>query len=282
MRLAPEYRFAMKAAMLVMAAHLCGCSQSRDRDHWSRSIGKPERMDSLLRAALDQSPIASPFAAMDSLADSLRGIHLQDSSFERKVAAIAAALSGPGGVAPILHPSDTDLVPSLAFERHRGGCTSLALAWQILGASVGLRLEPVLLPGHMTLRDPSGRFIEPLRGIERTAAFYDSAFLLSRRTAYANLAPKPQGLEAALAIQGGLLAWRRDGKDEALDAFRTACSLVPGLPEAEGNLGLLHEAMGNRDSALKHLRIAITGDSLNEAARKRLERLETSGNMSRS
>lgn len=188
---------------------------------------------------------------------------------------MATALSGPEGVEAVLHPSDSDLVPSLAFERHRGGCTSLALAWIVLGGKVGLSLQPVLLPGHMTLRDASGRFIEPLRGVERSAAFYDSSFQLARRPAYAELAPRPRGLEVAMAIHGGLLAWRAGDKAEALHAFRIATLLAPDLPEAVGNLGLLHEAMGNADSALVHLRIAVIGDSLNQAARERLFRLES-------
>lgn len=173
----------------------------------------------------------------------------------------------------VLQPSDTDLVPSLSLERHRGGCTSLGLAWRILGERVGLQLVPVLLPGHLTLRDSSGRFVEPLRGIERSKAFYDSAFLLDRRPFYAGLSPRPRGLEAAMAVQGGLLAWKDGRLAEALGAFRVAVALAPGLPEGEGNLGLVFEAMGETDSARAHLAVAVAGDSLNRSAMRRLEAL---------
>ena len=230
-------------------------------------------MDSLLRRDLGFPPASVPLRArLDSLGQGCRSV--RDSSFERRVAAIAAILASSEGIAAVLHPSDTDLVPSLALERHRGGCTSLAFAWLVLGERLGLRLEPVLLPGHLTLRDSSGRFVEPLRGgFERTSSFYDSAFQLARRPAYAALRAAPHGLEAAMAVQGGLLAWKAGHLERARDAFRTACLLAPGLPEAEGNLGLVFEALGEPDSARAHLAIAVAGDSLNHAARLRLEKL---------
>lgn len=270
-------RFRCPVGMALLSAAAMahwGCARGGDGDAWRRSAARLEGFDSLLRVRLGAPPCASPFALLDTLGWALLAPGLADSSFERKVAAVAAVLEAPGGLAPVLQPSDTDLAPSLAFARHRGGCTSLSLAWIVLGRRVGLTLEPVLLPGHMALRDASGRFVEPLRGIERTAAFYDSAFQLGRRPAYADLASHPRGLETALAVHGGLLAWKAGDRAEALDAFRTAALLVPGLPEAEGNLGLLHEALGNEDSARVHLRIAVAGDSLNEAARERWIRLE--------
>lgn len=232
-------------------------------------------MDSLLRSELGREPARLPWReALEPLVQELRAGHRPaDTSFSVKVAAVSAVLAGEHGIAPVLEPSDTDLVPSLAFERHRGGCTSLAIAWILLGAEVGLALEPVLLPGHMTLRDASGRFVEPLRGIERSASFYDSAFQLGRRPAYRELIPNPRGIEAAMCVQGGLLAWKGDRLDVALEAFRTATELAPGLPEAEGNLGLVFESLGQKDSARVHLALAVAGDSLNAAARMRLDRL---------
>lgn len=232
-------------------------------------------MDSLLRIELGREPARLTWReALEPLVLELRSGHVPaDTSFSTKVAAVSAVLAGVRGLAPILQPSDTDLVPSLAFERHRGGCTPLAIAWIVLGAEVGLVLEPVLLPGHMTLRDASGRFVEPLRGIERSASFYDSAFQLARRPAYRALAANQRGIEAALFVQGGLLAWRADRLEDALDAFRAATTLAPGLPEAEGNLGLVFESMGTKDSARAHLALAVAGDSLNASAMTRLDRL---------
>jgi tetratricopeptide (TPR) repeat protein len=262
------------ALLSAVAMAFGGCARGGDGNSWSRSPARFERFDSLLRLRFGESPDPSPFALLDTLARTLDTLRLADSSFERKVAAVAAVLAGPGGVEAVLRPSDTDLVPSLSFARHRGGCTSLSLAWIVLGRKAGLALEPVLLPGHMALRDTSGRFVEPLRGIERAAIFYDSAFQLARRPAYAKLVPHRRGLEVALAVHGGLLAWKAGDRSEALDAFRAAVVLAPGLPEAEGNLGLLHEALGSSDSARIHLRIAVAGDSLNQAAWERWMRLE--------
>lgn len=198
----------------------------------------------------------------------------RDTSFDERVRAVAAVLAGRDGIAAVTNPDDTDLVPSLAFQRRRGGCTSLALAWRILGDEVGLHLEPVLLPGHMTLRErSSGRFVDPLRGCERSAPFYDSVFRIARRPAYAGFPIRTHGLEAAMALQGGLIAWKAGREREALDAFRTSTLLAPGLPEAEGNLGLLFESLGERDSARVHLAVAVAGDSLNAEAARRLDAL---------
>lgn len=273
----PAHRLRGARVLLPVAGLLLtgfvGCSPSPERDaSWSAASGDVEHLDSLLRGELGFAPASFALRSrLDSLGSGLE--RFRDSAFERRVAAVAARLASPGGIAPVLQPSDTDLVPSLALERHRGGCTSLALAWIVLGRKAGLVLEPVLLPGHATLRDSSGRFVEPLRGgLERDSAFYDSAFQLSSRPGYV-LRAAPRGLEAAMAVQGGLLAWKAGRTRRALDAFRTARHLAPGLPEAEGNLGLVFEATGERDSALVHLGVAVAGDPLNHPARARLDAL---------
>lgn len=265
----------LAVAVLALTGFV-GCSRSPERDaSWSAASGDVERLDSLLRRELGFAPASFSLGSrLDSLGRGLE--RFRDSAFESRVAAVAERLASPEGIAPVPHPSDTDLVPSLALERHRGGCTSLALAWRVLGARAGLRLDAVLLPGHATLRDSSGRFVEPLRGgLERDSVFYDSAFQLSARPGYV-LRAAPRGLEAAMAVQGGLLAWKAGRSRSALDAFRTASLLAPGLPEAEGNLGLLLESTGERDSALVHLGIAVAGDPLHRAARSRLEALRRS------
>jgi len=183
-------------------------------------------------------------------------------------AVIARWLDSPAGIAPVLAPDDTDLVPSLAWERHRGGCTSLAFVWQRLAARLGMRLSPVFLPGHVILERPDGKLLESLRGgMERSRAFYDSAFVLARRPAYRNCATDPDALVAALAIQCGLLDWKAGDLDAAREVLEFAVGLAPGLPEAEGNLGLVQEAMGDRVQAMRHLGRAVAGDSLNLRAR---------------
>lgn len=258
---------------LFLCVLLASC-RSSESPSWSRGAADPERLDSLLRERLGFPPESAGIrAALDPLLARLRARPPRDTSFAERVRAIASVLGAPGGIASVTNPDDTDLVPSLAIRRGRGGCVPLAFAWRALGETVGLRLEPVLLPGHVTLRDPAGRFVDPLSWRERSRVFYDSAFRIAGRPAYADFRLRPLGLEAAMAIQGGLLAWKSGRLEEAREAFEVAARSAPGLPEAEGNLGLVLDALGARDSARAHLSRALAGDPLNEAAARRLEAL---------
>jgi regulator of sirC expression with transglutaminase-like and TPR domain len=235
--------------------------------------------DADLRRQLGFGPSPAMWMAnVDSVGRKMSSLVEGSASEEEKIAAIAAWMNSPRGIVPVDAPDDTDLVPSLAWQRRRGGCTALAWIWIRLGKALDLELRPVLLPGHVTLRTKGGRFVETLRGgLERTSTFYDSAFQLAKRPAYRLETSDSDVLEASLIVHRGLLLWKRQDMMESENCFRKASELVPGMPEAEGNLGLVLEARGDLPGAREHLAFALAGDSLNEKAKSRWEALVVDG-----
>lgn len=246
-----------------------------------RSVPAPvdssvEASDARLRTLLGFPP-ASPLwrASVDSVGRILANSLPSDASEERRIEAIARWMGSADGVAPATFPDDTDLVPSLAWERRRGGCTSLAWIWLRLSGPMGLELQPVLLPGHVVLRTREGKFVEVLRGgILRSRAFYDSAFRLDKRPAYRLDAEYLPVLEASLLVHQGLLCWKRRDLVCARTRFEAASFLVPKLPEAVGNLGLVLETEGDLSGARDQLALALAGDSLNDRAKSRWDAIE--------
>lgn len=229
------------------------------------------RLRELLEVPLDSSPTFDPESAGRLLAATLP----PGATTEDRLGVLSRWFSTESGIRPILRPEDRDLVPSLVRSRGRGGCTSLAWAWMRMARAMGIELQPVLLPGHVTLRRPDGRYLEPLRhGMERSAAFYDSAFALRGRPGYSLTKAHPAGISAALALHCGLLEWRMRNLRRAASAFELSLSLAPGLPEAEGNLGLVLESLGQDERAAFHLRAALRGDPSNARAVERLARLD--------
>jgi len=259
------------------AVYACGCRQDAYRELADPTVSdsaRVDRLDARLRSLLGFAP--RPGALESSLDPVVRGLQAglpPGAGAPERVEAVARWMDG---VVPVPDPDDTDLVPSLAWERRRGGCTSLAWIWCRLGGRLGLDVQPVLLPGHMALRLSDGRLLEPLRGgRERSPAFYDSVFLLARRPGYVLDRPSPSAIPAAMALQCGLLEWKAGRLREARAALELATRLAPGLPEAEGDLGLVLEALGESDSARSRLRRAVGGDPMNTRAARRLARLES-------
>jgi len=232
-----------------------------------------EGSDAALRELLGFAPAQAGWELeVDSVGLALAREAGSVASEETKIQVISRWMASPEGVRPRLSPDDTDLVPSLAWRRRRGGCTSLAWIWMRIARAMDLELEPVLLPGHVVLRTSKGRLLETLQGgLERSGAFYDSAFSLSHRPAYRLDATSGQALEASLLVHRGLLSWKRQDLAGAEALLRAAAALVPGLPEAQGNLGLVLLARGDASQAREHLGIALAGDSLNAKARERLD-----------
>lgn len=265
-------------ALVVSLTMLASCGKggrSGERDPDSRPGTTIPALDAQLREELGFPPPKEGLEVrLQRLADGLSARDWSSVGVEDKVLAIRMVLEGSEGMVPVLTPGDAELVPSLSLEGRRGGCVSQAVAWQFLATRVGWNLQPILLPGHVALRDDHGRWVETLRGgIERDDRFYDSAFQLARRPWYQGYAARPSVIEAAMLVQLGLLRWRHGKTRSAEEAFRQAVLLVPGMPEAEGNLGLLLAAMKVEDSARIHLDRALQGDSLNAKARSILEGL---------
>lgn len=231
-------------------------------------------LDARLRELLEVPAVSSPTFDPDSVGRLLAATLPPDATTENRLGALSRWFSTESGIRPVLRPEDLDLVPSLVRSRGQGGCTSLAWAWMRMARAMGIELRPVLLPGHVALRRPDGRYLEPLRhGLERSAAFYDSAFALGGRPGYSLTKAHHAGISAALALHCGLLEWKTGNLRMAASAFELSLSLAPGLPEAEGNLGLVLESLGEEERAASHLRRALQGDPANLRAADRLARL---------
>ncbi|MEK7391037.1 MAG: hypothetical protein AAB214_00580 [Fibrobacterota bacterium] len=196
---------------------------------------------------------------LDSLESALEGGSPteNDSTLMRRISSTLAKV----GMVPVLQPTDSDLVPSLAWERRRGGCVPLGLMWCHALRSRGIGAKPAFLPGHLVVADGEGRLIETLRGgIHRDIFFYDSAFRLSERPYYRALRPDSNAILAAMLVQAGLIEWRSASPASAESAFAAAVKICPGLPEAEGNLGLVQQELGRESEGAEHLRTALRGD----------------------
>lgn len=265
----------MRLSLPALAVVLAGCADPRYPERFGPGVDPDSvvrRADARLRELLGREPLSGdPERLLDSVGASLEVALRAEAAPGMRLDAVRHALAG---IEPVLVPSDSDLVPSLAWTARRAGCVPLAWAWRHLAGRAGVELVALPLPGHVALATTDGRFIEPLRGgLERTRDFYDSAFRLAERPAYRDLAPAPGGIQAALLVQCGLLEWEQGRLEAAREAFSTALDWLPGMPEAEGNLGLVLEASGDREGAVRHLAGALRGDPLNERARIRLEAL---------
>lgn len=263
--------------MLASVGSFAGCAKDPYTDlsmPGADEAGRVAVLDARLRALLEIQPAGSEPIDLDSLGRSLAGSLPAGASTDDRIGALSRWFAGPSGVLAVLAPEDADLVPSLVWERKRGGCTGLAWAWMRAGSAMGIRLQPVLLPGHVVLRRPDGRLLEPLRhGMERSEAFYDSAFALAGRPGYSLARTNDSAISAALALHCGLLEWKAGNIATAASAFELSLALAPGLPEAEGNLGLVLEQLGEKERSTFHLRGALRGDPSNRRAAERLARL---------
>lgn len=263
------------AGIIALALALAGCKRDHVYSPYADSAAPMESrlssLDARLRALLgDPSPDTS---RLSRLLDSL-GASASASDSD----AVGFCANRLRGIASDLRPSDSDLVPTLAWERRRAGCVPLVLFWTTLLRGRNLEAVSAFLPGHLVVALPDGRLIETLRGgIERPRAFYDSVFSLRQRPYYAGIVPDTNGVLASMLVQAGLLEWRAGdlvGAESALDA---AVRICPGLPEAEGNLGLVLEQNGRSKDALERLDRALQGDSLAVGAAGHQARLRSTG-----
>lgn len=255
-------------SLLVAVASLCGCRSGFDYSGFSDGTrplpGRVASLDSRLRGLLgeahpDSSRLSTIVDSVEALAESASGASMTDSGI---LAAVASGFDRIGMEA-IVQPGDSDLVPSLAWERRRAGCVPLVLFWSRVLQVRGIHAVPVFLPGHLVLSMPDGRLVETLRGgTIRAREFYDSAFRLADRPYYAGFRSEPEGILASMLAHAGLLEWRAGNLRAAESAFEAAARICPGLPEAEGNLGLVLEQAGRPGEALEKLDIALRGDRL--------------------
>lgn len=269
--------------LLVAVALLCGCRSGFDYSGFADGtrplLGRVVSLDSRLRELLgearpDSSRLSAIVDSVDAFVRAASGTPMTDSG------ALASIASGFERMAmvPVPQPNDSDLVPSLAWERRRAGCVPLVMYWSRALASHGIKASPVFLPGHLVLSMPDGRLVETLRGgIVRPRGFYDSVFRLADRPYYAGFRSEPAGILASMLAHAGLLEWRAGNLRAAESAFEAAARICPGLPEAEGNLGLVLEQAGRPGEALEKLDIALRGDRLAAKAAEHRAKLGSEG-----
>lgn len=269
--------------LLVAVASLCGCRSGFDYSGFADGtlplLGRVASLDSRLRELLgeahpDSSRLSTIVDSIDALVGPASGTSMTDSGV---LASIASGFDRMT-MTPVLQPNDSDLVPSLAWERRRAGCVPLVLYWSRALASHGIQASPVFLPGHLVLSMPDGRLVETLRGgIIRARGFYDSVFRLADRPYYVGFRTEPEGVLASMLVQAGMLEWRAGNLAGAESAFEAAARICPGLPEAEGNLGLVLEQAGRPEYALEKLDLALRGDRLAAKAAAHRAKLESEG-----
>jgi len=266
---------------MLCAILLGGCDGRMDYSAYSDArrpmLSRIGSLDSRLRELLgdshpDSGRVARILDTLDARFPSVRSV--RDDRRTREVSGILTEI----GMIPVPHPGDSDLVPSLAWERRRAGCVPLVFFWTHALNRLGDSTVPVFLPGHLAVSLGKDRLIEPMKmGIPRGRAFYDSAFQLRSRPFYAAFRPESGAVLASMLVQAGLLEWKDGRVENARSAFRTAVAICPGLPEAEGNLGLVSEEMGREGEAVEHLESAVQGDRLAVAAIGHLDRLRSKG-----
>jgi tetratricopeptide (TPR) repeat protein len=266
---------------LLVSFLVAGCDGGMDYSVYSDArrpmLSRIGSLDARLRELLgdahpDSGRVARILDTLDAKVPAVRG--LPDYRAKEDVSGSLEEI----GLVPVPRPGDSDLVPSLAWERRRAGCVPLALFWTHALRRLGDSAVPVFLPGHLAISSGNGRLIEPMKmGIQRGRAFYDSVFQLGARPYYAAFRPDSGAVLASMLVQSGLIEWRDGRKENARSAFQAAANLCPGLPEAEGNLGLVMEELGREDEAKEHLESAVHGDRLAIAALGHLDRLRSEG-----
>jgi hypothetical protein len=217
-----------------------------------------------------RAPLARAALADSAAADSAR------------IAVLNAFVFDTLGIRPLLDSQGLAAsVPSLVIARREGSCVGLVLLYLALGRSLDLPLFPLFLPGHLAVRyrpaGRPGRNIETLRGgIARSDSFYRETFSLGKRPWYSLKEEPPDRALGALVFNLGNARRAAGDLRTAAEEYRLAEAVLPGFPEALGNLAVGFMLAGEADSARAGFIAALAGDSLSEAARRNLDALDAS------
>lgn len=148
------------------------------------------------------------------------------------------------------------------LERREGSCVALASLFLGLGAELKMPLHGVFLPGHFFITWRKGeysRHVETLRrGLARSDSFYRDYFHLPRHPWY-GIKPR-RGAEALAASLFNLGNLHRSRGEHLLAAreFARVALLLPGFPEALGNLAVTLMELDRQTEALVILQEAAT------------------------
>jgi len=190
------------------------------------------------------------------------------SGIENQVAMLKSFVFDSLGIEP--DPGMDDLkfsLPGEILSAKRGSCVGLSLLFLAYAENLGLSLNPVFLPSHLTLRYGGGKqagYLETLRPrLSRDSLFYHQEFSLHMRPWYSEQLPRRKE-KALLALAFNFANTLRDaGHPEwAQDMYALIDRELAGFPESNGNLGLLLMKRGDTVLAIQHLREAMKGDSV--------------------
>ena len=192
--------------------------------------------------ALDAAAVASE---IDRLAARLRERAPASASAADRIGALRAVLFEDAKLEAVaaLDSPETLHVDSVLRDR-RGYCLSISIVALSLAERAGLPLRGVALPNHFLVRYDDGRARRNLELTRGGAEISDEELRAKLGSAwredsiYLRDLTTPQ-IRAFLLHNRGFVAMLAGKKKEAAADFREALRLVPDLPEAHRNLGVL-------------------------------------------
>lgn len=151
------------------------------------------------------------------------------------------------------------LFPEYVVTEKRGSCVGMSLLYLLFAEKLGIPMHGVLAPGHLFVRYDNGNEqinIETLRRGEcMTTAWYRQKYSITDTTLYSLRNLSTTELVAVVYYNIGTIELKSGHLTAAEDYLSTAIELFPDFPEAQGNLALVYDAMGDPRKALEHLLI---------------------------
>jgi regulator of sirC expression with transglutaminase-like and TPR domain len=185
------------------------------------------------------------------------------------VSALNALIFGSEGYRRVIDRKQIEamLLPRVLADR-RGSCLGLGGLYLALGETAGLTLAGVLVPGHFFVRQLDGhrtRDIELLkRGRQMPPSWYRRKYRVPESS---NLYLRTLTPEESLEVLRFNLATPLRERGELASAaghYRQVVARLPAFAEAQANLGLTYQLMGQRKRA----------EAAYEAAREANPRIE--------
>lgn len=204
---------------------------------------------------------------------------LRGQSSDRHVAALNALVFGAEGYRRVTDRERIDamLLP-LVLTKRRGSCLGLGGLYLALGEATGLALAGVLVPGHFFVRHVGGsgpRDIELLkRGRQMPTSWYRRKY---RVPGGSDLYLRTLTGEESLEVLRFNLANTLRERGELAGAaghYRQVVARLPLFAEAQANLGLTYQLMGQRRKAEAAYRAAKRANPHIEGLDQNLRRLE--------
>jgi regulator of sirC expression with transglutaminase-like and TPR domain len=211
---------------------------------------------------------------LDRLALRIKGELSGNRSPRRVVSAMNRVIFGAEGFVYDPAPGDPgNYLLDKVLDRRRGNCLGLSLLYLSLAERLSLPLRGVYVPSHCFVRYERGgvriNIETAASGAEREDGWYVRRFRISGDRPYLKSLGRKEMLAVFLKSLGAALA-RRGKEDEALQAYRRAARLYPGLPDAWYNAGILYGKKGLADEAIVSFHRAVALDPELASARNNL------------